>query len=76
MKIDRIEAFIVGNPWKNWILVKVSTDQGHIGWGRRPPGSPLCRPFPRSARSRGCSSAATRGSATQLARCPQGALSH
>jgi galactonate dehydratase len=33
MKIDRIEAFIVGNPWKNWILVKVSTDEGHVGWG-------------------------------------------
>jgi galactonate dehydratase len=38
MKIDRIEAFIVGNPWKNWILVKVGTDQGHIGWGEATQG--------------------------------------
>ena len=33
MKIDRIETFVIGNPWKNWVLVKVSTDQGHVGWG-------------------------------------------
>ena len=38
MKIDRIEPFIVGNPWKNWILVKVSTDQGHVGWGEATTG--------------------------------------
>lgn len=38
MKIDRIEAFIVGNPWKNWILVKVRTDQGHVGWGEATTG--------------------------------------
>ena len=38
MKIDRIEAFAVGNPWKNWILVKVSTDQGHTGWGEATTG--------------------------------------
>jgi galactonate dehydratase len=38
MKIDRIEAFIVGNPWKNWILVKVATDQGHVGWGEATQG--------------------------------------
>jgi galactonate dehydratase len=38
MKIDRIEAFAVGNPWKNWILVKVSTDQGHVGWGEATTG--------------------------------------
>ncbi len=38
MKIDRLEAFIVGNPWKNWILVKVSTDQGHVGWGEATTG--------------------------------------
>ena len=38
MKIDRIQAFAVGNPWKNWILVKVSTNQGHIGWGEATTG--------------------------------------
>ena len=38
MLIDRIEAFAVGNPWKNWILVKVSTDQGHVGWGEATTG--------------------------------------
>ena len=38
MKIDRIEAFAVGNPWKNWLLVRVSTDQGHTGWGEATTG--------------------------------------
>ena len=38
MKIDRIDAFIVGNPWKNRILVKVGTDQGHVGWGEATTG--------------------------------------
>ncbi len=38
MKIDRIQAFILGNPWKNWILVKVETDQGHAGWGEATTG--------------------------------------
>lgn len=33
MKIDRIETFIIGNPWKNWVLVKVSTSDGVVGWG-------------------------------------------
>lgn len=38
MKIDRIEPFAVGNPWKNWILVKVCTDEGHVGWGKSTTG--------------------------------------
>ncbi|HEY0420422.1 MAG TPA: mandelate racemase/muconate lactonizing enzyme family protein [Acetobacteraceae bacterium] len=38
MKIDRIDAYIVGNPWKNWILVKIRTDQGHVGWGEATTG--------------------------------------
>lgn len=38
MLIDRIEAFVLGNPWKNWILVKVTTDQGHTGWGESTTG--------------------------------------
>ena len=33
MKITGIEAFLVGNPWKNWVLVKVETDEGLVGWG-------------------------------------------
>ena len=33
MKIASIEAFVVGNPWKNWVLVKVTTDDGLHGWG-------------------------------------------
>jgi galactonate dehydratase len=33
MKITRVETFIVGNPWKNWVFVKVSTDAGIAGWG-------------------------------------------
>ncbi|MBV9811726.1 MAG: mandelate racemase/muconate lactonizing enzyme family protein [Acetobacteraceae bacterium] len=38
MKIDRIEAFAIGNPWKNWILVKVTSDAGHVGWGEATTG--------------------------------------
>jgi galactonate dehydratase len=38
MKIDRIEPFVVGNPWKNWVLVKVSTSEGHFGWGEATTG--------------------------------------
>lgn len=33
MKIVDIKVFVVGNPWKNWVLVKVETDQGLVGWG-------------------------------------------
>lgn len=33
MKIEKVETHIVGNPWKNWVLVKVSTDTGVVGWG-------------------------------------------
>jgi len=33
VKITNVEAFVVGNPWKNWVLVKVTTDSGLIGWG-------------------------------------------
>jgi galactonate dehydratase len=24
---------VVGNPWKNWVFLKVSTDAGLVGWG-------------------------------------------
>ncbi len=33
MKIDRVSTFIVGNPWKNWVIVKVDTDDGISGLG-------------------------------------------
>jgi galactonate dehydratase len=33
MKIADIQVFVVGNPWKNWVLVKVLTDEGISGWG-------------------------------------------
>ena len=33
MKISSIEVFVIGNPWKNWVLVKVVTDEGIYGWG-------------------------------------------
>ena len=33
MKIARIETRVVGNPWKNWVLVKITTDDGIVGWG-------------------------------------------
>ena len=33
MKIASVETRVVGNPWKNWVLVKVVTDDGIVGWG-------------------------------------------
>ena len=33
MKIASLETRVVGNPWKNWVLVKVVTDDGIVGWG-------------------------------------------
>ena len=33
VKITAIETHIIGNPWKNWVLVKVLTDDGAFGWG-------------------------------------------
>jgi len=33
MKITELKTFVVGNPWKNWVFVKVNTDQGVSGWG-------------------------------------------
>ncbi|MCI1002733.1 mandelate racemase/muconate lactonizing enzyme family protein [Ochrobactrum sp. C6C9] len=38
MKIDLIQAFVIGNPWKNWVLVKVGTSDGHVGWGEATTG--------------------------------------
>jgi galactonate dehydratase len=33
MKITSVETFIAGNPWKNWLFTKVSTDEGIYGIG-------------------------------------------
>jgi galactonate dehydratase len=33
MKIVRIETYLVGNPWKNWLFAKVFTDEGVTGLG-------------------------------------------
>lgn len=33
MKITDITPIIVGNPWKNWVFVKVETDEGITGYG-------------------------------------------
>jgi galactonate dehydratase len=33
MKITGIETYIAGNPWKNWLFAKVTTDEGLYGVG-------------------------------------------
>ena len=33
MKITGVETFIAGNPWKNWVFAKVTTDEGVYGIG-------------------------------------------
>ncbi len=33
MKITAIDTYIAGNPWKNWLFAKVSTDEGFYGVG-------------------------------------------
>jgi galactonate dehydratase len=33
VKIAAIETHVIGNPWKNWVLVKVLTDEAVCGWG-------------------------------------------
>ena len=33
MKITEIKTFVVGNAWKNWIFLKVCTDEGISGLG-------------------------------------------
>lgn len=33
MKITQVQTFIVGNPWKNWVFIKVHTDEGINGVG-------------------------------------------
>ncbi len=38
MKITGITTSIVGNPWKNWLFVKVHTDEGLVGLGEATSG--------------------------------------
>ena len=33
MKIKAVETRAIGNPWKNWVLVRMVTDEGLVGWG-------------------------------------------
>ncbi|MCI0428029.1 MAG: mandelate racemase/muconate lactonizing enzyme family protein [Nitrospiraceae bacterium] len=33
MQIVDLKTFVIGNPWKNWVLVKIETDEGIYGWG-------------------------------------------
>jgi len=33
MRITAIDTYIAGNPWKNWLFAKVSTDEGMHGVG-------------------------------------------
>src|SRR5680860_747232 len=33
MKILEVRPIIVGNPWKNWIFVIITTDEGITGYG-------------------------------------------
>ena len=33
MKITEVKTFVVGNPWKNWVFVRVHTDEGLTGLG-------------------------------------------
>ena len=33
MQITKLRVFIVGNPWKNWVFVKLYTDEGLTGLG-------------------------------------------
>ena len=33
MKITDLKTFVVGNPWKNWVFVKLYTDEGIAGMG-------------------------------------------
>ena len=33
MKISDLKVLVVGNPWKNWVFVKLYTDEGLTGLG-------------------------------------------
>ena len=33
MKISDIKTYLVGNPWRNWLFVRVEADEGVYGIG-------------------------------------------
>jgi galactonate dehydratase len=33
VKINKVEVFLVGAQWRNFVLVKLTTDAGLVGWG-------------------------------------------
>jgi len=33
VRITKLDTFIVGNPWKNWLFVKLYSDEGVVGLG-------------------------------------------
>ena len=38
MTITGITTYLAGNPWKNWLFVKVEADAGTYGIGEGTPG--------------------------------------
>jgi galactonate dehydratase len=38
LKITEIKTFVVGNPWKNWVFVKIYPDEGITGIGEATAG--------------------------------------
>jgi len=33
VKIVDVRTTVVGNPWKNWVFVRLDTDEGIVGVG-------------------------------------------
>src|SRR5580692_11230492 len=33
MKIEKVDVFLVGAQWRNFTMVKLTTDDGLVGWG-------------------------------------------
>ena len=33
MKITKVEVFLTGTTWRNFLFVKLTTDEGLVGWG-------------------------------------------
>lgn len=33
MKIEKVDVFLLGAQWRNYIMVKLTTDSGIVGWG-------------------------------------------
>ena len=33
MKIDKVDVFLVGAQWRNFTMVKLTTEDGLVGWG-------------------------------------------